>query len=97
MTKIAFLKINISNNTKCLNLNKKYFIMDLQTRKIEFVQAFLKIQSEEVISQFESLLNNKSTSSRMSLKELNSRIDRSEQDFKHGKHKTTSELLDKYS
>ena len=30
--------------------------MDIQSRKIEFVQAFLKLQSEEVISQFENLL-----------------------------------------
>jgi hypothetical protein len=35
--------------------------MDIQSRKIEFVQAFLKLQSEEVISQFESLLKKKST------------------------------------
>ena len=33
--------------------------MDLQTRKIEFVQEFLKLQSEEVISQFENLLKKK--------------------------------------
>jgi hypothetical protein len=36
--------------------------MDIQSRKIEFVQAFLKLQSEEVISQFENLLKMKSTS-----------------------------------
>ena len=30
--------------------------MDIQSRKIEFVQAFLKLQSEELISQFENLL-----------------------------------------
>lgn len=30
--------------------------MDIQTRKIEFVQGFLKLQSEEAISQFEKLL-----------------------------------------
>ena len=35
--------------------------MDLQSRKIQFVQAFLKLQSEEVISQLEELLNMKST------------------------------------
>ena len=31
--------------------------MDIQTRKIEFVQAFLKLQSEELISLFENILN----------------------------------------
>ena len=34
--------------------------MDIQTRKIEFIQAFLKLESEEVISQFEVLLSLKS-------------------------------------
>ncbi|MBS7786190.1 hypothetical protein KIH23_02685 [Flavobacterium sp. CYK-55] len=75
--------------------------MDLQTRKIEFVQKFLKLQNEEVISQFESLLKNKSsrkspTITPMSIEELNSRIDKSELDFKNGKFKTSSELLKKY-
>jgi len=75
--------------------------MDLQTRKIEFVQKFLKLQSEEVISQFESLLKNKSSRKSpaitpMSIEELNSRIDKSELDFKNGKFKTSSELLQKY-
>ena len=75
--------------------------MDLQTRKIEFVQAFLRLQSEEVISQFENLMKKKSsrkefTLQPMTLKELNSRIDKSEQDFKSGNYKTSSQLLEKY-
>ena len=75
--------------------------MDLQTRKIEFVQAFLKLQSEEVVSQFENLLKKKSQKDEsglkpMSMKELNSRIDKSEKDFKDGKFKTSSQLLEKY-
>ena len=76
-------------------------MMDLQTRKIEFIQEFLKLQSEEVISQFENLLKKKSINEKsnvkpMSIKELNSRIDKSEADFKTGKFKTTSQLLAKY-
>lgn len=76
-------------------------MMDLQTRKIEFIQEFLKLQSEEVISQFENLLKKKSTNEEsiikpMSIKELNSRIDKSEADFKTGKFKTSSQLLAKY-
>ena len=75
--------------------------MDLQTRKIEFVQEFLKLQSEDVISQFENLLKKKSSNNQpalkpISIKELNSRIDQSEQDFKDGKFKTSSQLLEKY-
>jgi hypothetical protein len=79
--------------------------MDIQSRKIEFMQAFLKLQSEEVISQLENILRNKSTIELeqnsdfkpMSLKEFNDRIDKSENDFKNGKYKSTSELLKKYN
>lgn len=72
--------------------------MDLQTRKIEFIQEFLKLQSEELIVQFENLLKVETQKKlkRMSVHELNSRIDRSEEDFKNGKFKTTAELLSKY-
>ncbi len=74
--------------------------MDIQTRKIEFVQAFLKLQSEEMISQLEKLLK-KSTKIDKTLKpftieELNDRISKSENDFDNGRFKTTSELLAKY-
>lgn len=78
--------------------------MDLQTRKIEFVQEFLKIQSEEVISQLENLLKSRNKKnedeneffSPFSIEEFNRRIDQSEDDFKKGKYKTTSQLLEKY-
>ncbi len=78
--------------------------MDIQSRKIEFVQAFLKLQSEEVILQFENLLKNKSIIDveqdlklkPMSIKEFNNRIDQSENDFQNGNYKSTSELLKKY-
>lgn len=76
--------------------------MDLQTRKIEFVQAFLKLQSEEMISQFEKLLRNVKQSESendfepFTLEELNERILQSEKDFENNKFKTTAELLSKY-
>ncbi len=81
---------------------KIFNVMDLQTRKIEFVQEFLKIQSEELISQLENLLKNKSNVddndyfNPMSIEEFNNRIDQSEDDFKNGRYKTTSQLLEKY-
>lgn len=76
--------------------------MDLQTRKIEFVQEFLKIQSEELISQLENLLKSKGNIddndffNPMSIEEFNKRINQSESDFKNGRYKTTSQLLEKY-
>ena len=56
--------------------------MTIESRKIEFVQAFLKLQNDEVISQFESLLKKKSILSNvqdsefkpMSINEFNERI-----------------------
>ncbi len=71
--------------------------MDLQTRKIEFIQAFLKIQSEEVIAQFEKLLKKRKAEFKpMSVAELNNRVAQSEADFKNNRFKTSAELLSKY-
>ncbi|MBK7139969.1 MAG: hypothetical protein IPH74_13545 [Bacteroidetes bacterium] len=79
--------------------------MDIQTRKIEFIQAFLKLESEEVISQFEVLLSLKSDYvvkedkdiKPISIREFNKRMDKSEDDFKNGRYKNTAELLKKFS
>ncbi len=77
--------------------------MDLQTRKIEFIQEFLKLQSEDVISQLENLLKKKIKTAEeehfkpMSIEEFNGAIDRSEDDFKNNKFKTSTQLLSKYS
>lgn len=77
--------------------------MDIQSRKLEFIQDFLKLQSEEVIAQFEKLLKKaKNTEEENKLKkltveEMNVRISKSEDDFENKKFKTTSELLSKYS
>lgn len=76
--------------------------MDIQTRKIEFIQTFLKLQSEEVISQFEKLLKqtispkNQKKIEPFSNEELEARISKSEDDFKNSRFKTTQELLSKY-
>ena len=74
--------------------------MDIQSRKAEFIQEFLKIQSEDVISQFEKLLikekKTEKSFSPMSVAELNGRIEKSESDFKNGRYKTSSELTAKY-
>ncbi len=72
-------------------------IMDIQTRKIKFVQAFLQLESEELISRLEELLKvGKKEFKPMSIEELNSRIDRSEDDFKNNRFKTTERILAKY-
>lgn len=73
--------------------------MDIQTRKIEFVQEFLKIQSEELICQLENLLHseNKLKTHKefqpMSIEELNSRIDKSLKDSKNGRLTKSNDLI----
>lgn len=71
--------------------------MNIESRKIEFVQAFLNLQSEELISQFEKLLK-KSKQSEKELKpftidELNSRINVSLADSKKDEVTESNELL----
>ncbi|WP_346983753.1 hypothetical protein [Chryseobacterium sp. POE27] len=77
--------------------------MDIQTRKLNFIQDFLKLQSEEAIAQFEKLMKNtksvdpKNNPQPFTVDELNERISKSEEDFKNKKFKTTTELLSKYN
>lgn len=76
--------------------------MDIEARIIEFIQEFLKLQSEEAISKLEILLKKEkdTTDERMfnpmTIDELNKRIDKSESDFKNNRFKTSSEILAKY-
>src|SRR5690606_6403507 len=86
--------------TKYVPLNKP-IDMDIQTRKIEFIEKFLKIQNEEIIFQFEEILNQTqfdeiSKNQPLSEAELNRRIDQSESDFINNRYKSTLELLRKY-
>lgn len=75
--------------------------MDLHARKIEFVQEFLKLQSEETITMLELVMKHQESGAAgnfnpMTVIELNARIDKSENDFKNGSYKTAKELLAKY-
>ncbi len=76
--------------------------MNLETRKIEFVKEFLKLQSEEAVSRLEKILRkekkvlDEKTFESMTIDDLNKRIDQSESDFKNNRFKNSSELLAKY-
>ena len=70
--------------------------MDLQTRKLNFIQEFLKLESENAIVKFEKLLkkNNVATDfSSMSLDEFHNRILKSDVDSKNGKVTNVEDLL----
>ena len=72
--------------------------MDLSTRKILFIQEFLKLESDRIISDFENLLQKEIESdckyTPMSVAEFESRIRQSEDDSDNGRVTETSVLLD---
>ena len=76
--------------------------MNIEARKIEFIQEFLKLQNEDIISRFEKLMRKENDTSdekrfeSMTMEELNKRIDQSESDFRNGRFKASSDLLAKY-
>lgn len=80
--------------------------MDLQTRKLELIQEFLKVQSEDVISRLEKILKKENTKPEqeglnpMTIEKFNARIDQSMEDSKNGRLIEASELkakIDKWN
>jgi hypothetical protein len=75
--------------------------MDIQTRKITFVQEFLRLQNEEIISGLENLLRKKKAEQfenelkPMSLNEFNEQIDKSLDDSSNGKVIKAEDLKEK--
>jgi len=73
--------------------------MDLEARKIEFIQEFLKLENEEVILNLERILqtefgcSKKQITEPMSIQEFNVRFAKSMQDSKNGKLTETNDLL----
>jgi hypothetical protein len=71
--------------------------MDLQTRKIEFVQAFLKLESEKVISHFEKLLQKETKTlsdfKPFTTKEFEKRISKSTDDSNNERLTENNDLI----
>ena len=70
--------------------------MDLQTRKILFVQEFLSIDNEDTVAFFESLLKEEQEHGEiepMTSEELEKRVAQSEKDFAEGKFISSEDLL----
>ncbi len=77
-------------------------IMDFQTTKIELIKHLLDVKKQSVLDRLSEILLNDNSSidrdlSPMSIDELNSRIDKSENDFKNDKVISSESLLSKYS
>lgn len=71
--------------------------MDLQTRKLNFIQNFLKLENEKAISQLEKLLQKEVKSDTelkpMTMQEFQKRIEKSTEDSNNGRLTETSELI----
>lgn len=74
-------------------------MMDIQARKIQFVQEFLRIADDELVAKLENLLRVERKKkldeelNPMTLEELNEMIDNSEEDNKNGKVTEARNLL----
>ena len=72
--------------------------MDIQTKKIHFIEEFLRIQNEGVINLLDAVLRNeknklyKDSLKPMTIDELNARIAEAEKDIREGKVYSTDEL-----
>ncbi len=86
----------IPNKRLTILVKQNWKNMNLQSRKIEFVKAFLQLEDEESISILEPLLKSENNGdfSPMTLEELNQRISLSEADFIAGRYKSHEELKD---
>jgi len=75
--------------------------MDLEARKISFVQEFLRLQNEEIISVLEKMLRQRKTEliekslKPMSMEQYNNEIDQALDDSKNGRIIKASELKTK--
>jgi hypothetical protein len=95
------LKSNHKNSNKiiCIFERRKIKMMDIQARKIQFVQEFLRIADDELVAKLENLLRVERKKkldeelNPMTLEELNEMIDNSEEDIKNGKVTEARNLL----
>ena len=80
--------------------------MDLEARKISFVQEFLRLQNEEIVSGLEKFLRKRKSElkedkfSPMSMRQYNSEIDQALEDSENGRMIKASDLkakIDKWN
>ena len=72
--------------------------MNLEARKISFIQEFLRLQNEEIVIGLEKLLHKRKAElidkemKPMSIEQFNSDIDNAEDDFRNGRIISASDL-----
>lgn len=71
--------------------------MDIQTRKIEFIQEFLKLKNEDLLCSLENLLNSYKSREEdfkpMTVSEFRERIEKSVEDAENEKLTSSNDLL----
>jgi hypothetical protein len=76
--------------------------MDLEARKISFVQEFLRLESEEIVIDLENLLHKQKVElldqemKSMSMDQFNNEIDQSLDDAKNGRIIAAKDLRSKF-
>lgn len=84
--------------TKITNFTERLRKMDIQTKKLHFVQEFLRINDEEIIDKLNNLLKverkNKTEKELkpFTIKEFNELIDRAEADSEAGRYISAQEM-----
>lgn len=79
----------------------KSYKMDLETRKISFVQEFLRLQNEEIVSGLEKLLRKRKAElverdlKPMSMEQYKNEIDQAMEDSKNGRMIKATDLKEK--
>jgi len=90
----------MTSKVKSITLQKED--MDLESRKISFVQEFLRLQNEEIIEGLEQLLRKKKAevvekNAPMTLEEFNDEIDQAMEDSNNNRMIEVAELREKYN
>ncbi|MBK0401661.1 hypothetical protein I5M27_01610 [Adhaeribacter sp. BT258] len=72
--------------------------MDIQARKIHFVQEFLRLNNEKIVAKFEQILQSEKQKlyaaevNPMSMEEFNKMIDSAEDDAANGRFRSAEDL-----
>ncbi len=81
-------------NTFAILELKGFASMDIQTRKFNFIQEFLKVEDEDLIALLESLLHaNSSAFNPMTIEQFHQRMDASIEDSIHDRVVSSTDLL----
>ena len=90
---IQAIKNDIKVRIVFYNFVKNSNVMDIQTRKLHFIESFLQLQNEKVIAKLESLLQSENdTMENASLLEYNNDLNQANERIENGSFYTSEEI-----